>query len=76
MQSYSPGGANVPSRDTTEPSVCGGDAALTDYFDHLFYIVNVQGWQMSAINSLNCGLNRVLPSWQKLVSAIVFNKIY
>jgi len=21
-----------------EPSVCGGDAALSDYFDHLFYI--------------------------------------
>jgi len=44
VQSYSPGGANVPSwegtwrnlANTIEPSVCGGDAALmSNYFDHL-----------------------------------------
>jgi len=49
VQSYLPGGANVPSlwahwrhlANTIEPSLCGGDAVLTsNYFDHLFFMAN------------------------------------
>jgi len=41
-QSYSPGGDNVPIwchlANMIEPSICGDDAVLSNYFDHLFYL--------------------------------------